>query len=117
MLKRLAICLFLMLSLMAAAIWVDTAMADETPVHSYTRRFTLDLEAGINMISMPLEIKKIDDRAIDSNLQASELATAIDTSWVIRFDQLDGRFKAYIPGASTGKWISLWNQVKGIWST
>ena len=101
MLKRLAIGLFLMLSLMAAAIWFDTAIADETPVHSYTRRFALALEAGINMISMPLEVKKIDDQAIVSNFRASDLATAIGTSWVIRFDQLDGRFKAYIPEAST----------------
>ncbi|MDP6596710.1 MAG: T9SS type A sorting domain-containing protein [Candidatus Poribacteria bacterium] len=184
MLKRLTICLFLMLFLIVAAIWFDTAIAEEPPkeitVHSYTRRFTLALEAGINMISMPLEVKKIADQAIDGNLRASDLATAgskliavqrnpsnqewdahasgvefpvtsfdpsptaltgtytpaggddLDVyalmsgvnadiygtheqipagnyaffdpttiSWVIRFDQSDGRFKAYIPGTST----------------
>ena len=35
------------------------------------------------------------------SLTARQLASSMNPSWVIRFDQSDGRFKAYIPQAST----------------
>ena len=55
MVKRLTIGLFVTL----LTIWCSLANADESPVHSYTRSFELNLGVGVNMIAMPLNVKRI----------------------------------------------------------
>ena len=55
MVKRLTIGLFVTL----LTIWCSLVNADESPVHSYTRSFELDLDVGVNMIAMPLNVNRI----------------------------------------------------------
>ena len=55
MVKRLTIGQFVTL----LTIWCSLVNADESPVHSYTRSFELDLDVGVNMIAMPLNVNRI----------------------------------------------------------
>jgi hypothetical protein len=80
----------------------------QTPDHSYTRRFALFLSQGINMIALPLDARKIAGQPVGERLNASDLTVHLANSedeqlatWVIRFDPTDGRFKAYLPSASS----------------
>ena len=80
----------------------------QMPAHSYTRSFDLSLNQGINMISLPLDARKIAGQPVGERLNASDLTVHLTNSegvqlatWVIRFDSTDGRFKAYLPSTSS----------------
>ena len=55
MVRRVSLIFFTVLLIM----WCSLVKADEPPVHSYTRSFELDLDVGVNMISMPLDVKRV----------------------------------------------------------
>ena len=78
MVKRLTIGLFVTL----LAIWCSLANADESPVHSYTRSFELDLDIGVNMIAMPLNVKRIQKNG--SWMAISESAGTMAGGLIIR---------------------------------